>query len=248
MRILVINPNTSKDVTELIASEARRSALPETELIFETAPFGVEYIETRAESAIAGYAVACVAAERYGEYDGIVVAAFGDPGLLSLKELVDCPVVGITEAALASASLLGQRFSIIAISDRITAWYRETVERSHLSTRLGGIHSLKDPLKNIGTVQEDYPQKLKEMASESITNDGADVIILGGAPLAGMARNISGEIKVPVVDGVSSGICHCETLIRLESGKAVEGSFSRPPLKPNSKLPDKLAALLDRKL
>ena len=63
------------------------------------APFGVEYIETRMEAVIGGYAAACVAAEYYGEYDGVVDAAFGDPGLLGLKELLDVPVVGMTEGA-----------------------------------------------------------------------------------------------------------------------------------------------------
>ena len=68
-----------------------------------------------------GYAAACVAAERHGEYDGVVIAAFGDPGLLGIKEMLNVPVVGMTEAALASACLLGQRLSIIAISSRIKA-------------------------------------------------------------------------------------------------------------------------------
>jgi allantoin racemase len=148
MRILVINPNISESVTELIEREARRVASQGTELTFATAPFGVEYIETRMEALMGGYAAACIAAERHGEYDGVVIAAFGDPGLLGIKEMLNVPVVGMTEAALASASLLGQRFSIIAISSRIKAWYQECVERSHLATRLASIRSLNDPLRD----------------------------------------------------------------------------------------------------
>ena len=128
MRLLIINPNTSSDVTELIRAEAQRSAGPDTELRVETAPYGVEYIETRFESLLAAGAVAEMIATHAGEVDGIVVAAFGDPGMPALKELVDVPVIGITEAALCAAALQGHRFSIIAISDRITAWYRECVE------------------------------------------------------------------------------------------------------------------------
>ena len=52
------------------------------------------------------------------------------------------PVLGLTESALASACLLGHRFSIIAISQRIQAWYREVVEANGLVGRLASIRAL----------------------------------------------------------------------------------------------------------
>ncbi|HIU16965.1 MAG TPA: aspartate/glutamate racemase family protein [Candidatus Avidesulfovibrio excrementigallinarum] len=246
MRILVVNPNISESVTDLIAAEARRAASPGTKLAFATAPFGVAYIETRFEALVGGYACACVAAERRGTYDGLVVAAFGDPGLTGLKELCQVPVVGMTEAALASACLLGQRFSIIAISARIKAWYRECVEQNHLSARLASIRSLENPLRDIGTVQQDNAGRLQTLACQAVEEDGADVIILAGAPLAGLARTLQGRLPVPVVDGVSSAVRHCETLVALQPGEAKAGSLSMPPLKPNRGLPEALARMLAR--
>ena len=50
MRLLIINPNTSDSVTELIGAEARRSASAGTGLTVLTAPFGVAYIETRRDA------------------------------------------------------------------------------------------------------------------------------------------------------------------------------------------------------
>ena len=58
MRLLVINPNISESVSELIGSEARRAASPGTEITMLTAPFGVAYIETRFEALIGAYAAA----------------------------------------------------------------------------------------------------------------------------------------------------------------------------------------------
>ena len=150
MRLLIINPNTSDSVTELIGAEARRSASAGTELTLLTAPFGVAYIETRFEALIAAYATAQVAAERHPGHDAVIVAAFGDPGLAGLREVLPVPVLGMTESALASACLLGHRFSIIAISQRIQAWYRETVEANGLIGRLASIRALDRPLANIG--------------------------------------------------------------------------------------------------
>jgi Asp/Glu/hydantoin racemase len=245
MKILVINPNISDDVTGLIRAEAERVAGPSTEVVVRTAAAGVEYIETRLESLIAAPQVAeLIAAEP--DVDAVVVAAFGDPGMPGLKELVACPVVGITEAALSTAALLGRRFSIVAISRRITAWYRDCVEQNGFGSRLASIRSLGETLPDIGSVQQDFRPHLLRLANEVVENDGADVVILAGAPLAGLAREIGASIPVPVVDGISAGVAQAELLVRLDSGTARRGSLAPPPLKPNAGLSPALSRLLAR--
>ncbi|AHB04872.1 Asp/Glu/hydantoin racemase [Pandoraea pnomenusa 3kgm] len=244
MNLLIINPNISTSVTQLIHQEALRTAALGTHVSMATAKFGVAYIETRFEALIGGYATACVAAEHAGEFDALVVAAFGDPGLAGLKELFDVPVVGMTEAALASACLIGQRFSIVAISHRISAWYRECVAANGLLSRLASIRSLSSPLRDIGSVQEDHAERLEALCLQAVREDGADVIVVAGAPLAGLARSLEGKLPVPVVDGVSSAVRHAETLVALRAGHAVEGCFAKPPHKANSGLPPELVQLL----
>ena len=154
MRLLLINPNISDSVSALIEAEARRSALSGTELTVLTAPFGVAYIETRFEALVGAYAAAQLAAEHGPQHDAVIVAAFGDPGLAGIRELLPVPVLGLTESALASACLLGHRFSIVAISQRIQAWYREEVARCGLLGRLASIRALDRPLARIDGVQE----------------------------------------------------------------------------------------------
>ena len=243
-RILLINPNISGSVSELIRAEAQHSAAPGTELEVLTAPFGVAYIETRFEALIGAYAAAQLAAEHHARFDAVVVAAFGDPGLAGLREALPCPVTGLTEAALASACLLGQRFSIVAISQRIRAWYRETVQGCGLESRLASIRGLDEPLADIGSVQGDQGERLVALAERCVAEDGADVIVLAGAPLAGLARSLRGRLPVPSVDGVSSAVKHAETLAALQPGKARRGSFAPPPLKPNQGLSPAVQALL----
>ena len=246
MRILLVNPNISDSDSDLIRSEAQRSASPGTEIEVLTAPFGVAYIETRFEALVGAYATAQVAAEHCKRFDAVVVAAFGDPGLAGLRELLPVPVTGMTEAALASAHLLGHRFSIIAISQRIQAWYREVVESYGFGGRLASIRALDRPLSSIGGVQEEHAQALQALAERAVAEDGAEVIILAGAPLAGLARTLHGRLPVPVVDGVSSAVRHAETLAALKPGRALKGSFALPPAKPHKGLSPAIAALLDR--
>ena len=247
MKLLLINPNISQSVSDLIEAEARRAAAPGTEIRVLTAPFGVAYIETRFESLIGAYATATLAAEHAEQHDALIVAAFGDPGIDGLRELLDIPVVGLTEAALMSACLLGKRFSIVAISRRITAWYRECVQANGLIDRLASIRCLDRPLQDIGRVQEDHAQALQALCQSAIDDDGADVIVIAGAPLAGLARAIKQRIPVPVVDGVSSAVCHAQTLVSLAPAPARRGSFAPPPEKPNRGLPESLVRLLARR-
>ena len=244
MRLLLINPNISESVSELIGAEARRAASASTDIEVATAPLGVAYIETRFEALVGAWAGANLAAERAGTYDALVVAAFGDPGLAGIREAVDVPVVGLTEAALMSACMLGGRFSIVAISRRITAWYRETVQSHGLIDRLASIRSLDAPLRDVGSVQTDHEARLRELCNRAVDEDGADVIIIAGAPLAGLARSIRDDIPVPLVDGVSSAVRHAESLAALAPGRARRGSYAKPPAKPNAGLSRALQALL----
>ncbi len=245
MRLLIINPNISDSVSDLIRAEAQRSASPSTQVDVLTAPFGVAYIETRFEALIGAYATAQLACEHAHAYDAVVVAAFGDPGLAGLREVMPVPITGMTEAALASAHLLGHRISIIAISQRIQAWYREVVESYGFGSRLVSIRALDRPLSSIGGVQQEHAQALKALAERAVDEDGAEVIVLAGAPLAGLARSLQGQLPVPVVDGVSSAVRHAEILAALKPGRSQRGSFAMPPSKPNHGLPNAIARVLD---
>lgn len=244
MKLLLINPNISESVSTLIDSEAKRVANRSTEITTLTAEFGVAYIETRFEAMVGAYATAELAARHASKFDAVIVAAFGDPGLLALKEVLQVPVVGLTESALVTACLLGQRFSIIAISQRISAWYRETVQANGLIDRLASIRTLDQRVQNIGAIQQEHAAELVTLCNQAIAQDGADVLIIAGAPLAGLARTIATEIPVPLVDGVSCAIKQAESLVSLAPQTARAGSMAKPPVKPNKGLSEAITKLL----
>lgn len=245
MRVLLLNPNVTESVTALIEAEARRAASPGTTVTAVTAPFGVAYIETRFEAMVGAYAAACLAGEHAPGHDAVIVAAFGDPGLGALREVLPVPVVGLTEAALATACLSGARFSIVAISRRIVGWYREVVHGYGLADRLAGFRFLDARLDDPGRVQADHEAALVTLCEQAVREDGADVVILAGAPLAGLARGIREQVPVPLVDGVSSAVRHAESMLALRPVAPRAGSFAPPPRKPHRGLPPPIASLLD---
>jgi Asp/Glu/hydantoin racemase len=231
MKILLANPNTSVGITERIAAVARRAAAPGTGIVAVTGRTGVPYIATRAEAAVAGRETLELMAEHAPGCDAAVVAAFGDPGVGGARELLDIPVIGLAEAAMLTACMLGRRFSIVTFAVALGPWYRECVEYNGLSGRLAAIRCLDAPFRDIGEVQAEKAALLVEMCRRTVAEDEADVVILGGAPLAGLAAVVADQVPVPLVDGVAAAVGQAEMLARLGVRKATAGTFRRPAAK-----------------
>jgi Asp/Glu/hydantoin racemase len=241
MRLLILNPNTSTGVTDLIAAAARAAAAPGTELTFATATRGVPYIATRTEAAIGGHVALEMLAEHQPEFDAAVIAAFGDPGIGAARELFPQPVIGLAEAGMLTACMMGKRFAIVTFSNALSAWYRECVEWHALTARLAGIFTLTEPFRAIDDVQGEKADRLVALCHEAIALGDADVIVLAGAPLAGFAARVQGRVPVPLVDCVAAAVCQAETLVRIGMTPPSAGGFARPAPKPTAGLSPALA-------
>lgn len=232
MKLLLINPNITGAMTASIAAEARRFASPGTEITAVTAAFGTQYIENRAEAAIAGHAVLDALASHMGGHDAAIVAAFGDPGLAAAREFADVPVFGIEESALLTAWTLGRRIAIVCLTPRLGRWYRECAEEQGLAGRLVSVRALNVPIPDITQAKDQFRERLMEECTGAIEQDDAEVIVFGGAPLAGLAREVAADIPVPTLDGVSCAVRLAEAVVGLRPRKPARGSFARPRPKP----------------
>lgn len=247
MRILVLNPNTSEGITARLMAAGSDAATPGTELVPLTAPRGVPYIATRAEAQIGGAIALEMLAEHHANVDAAIIAAFGDPGLLGARELFDLPVVGMAEAAMLSACMLGRRFAIVTFARALGPWYEECVDMHGLRGRLAGIRMLDDAFASVSDVQDEKEALLVALANRAVTEDEADVVILAGAPLAGLAARVRDRIPVPVVDQMAAAVKQAEGLVALNTRKATAGTFRRPDAKPTLGLPDALAARIEHR-
>ena len=247
MRILLLNPNTTQAVTDLLLAAGRPAAAAGTELIPLTAPRGVPYIATRAEAQIGGAVALEMLAEHHRGVDGAIIAAFGDPGLMGARELFDIPIVGMAEAAMLTACMLGRRFAIVTFATALGPWYQECVELHGLTGRLAGIRMLDGAFRSISDVQAEKEALLVELANRAVTEDGADVVILGGAPLAGLAEKVADRIPVPVVDQIAAAVKQIEALVTLKPRKATAGTFRRPGAKDTIGLSQALAARIEHR-
>src|SRR6266567_729094 len=108
MRLLLINSNTTEAITTLLVDAARRLVDPSVTVIGATARFGARYIASRTAYAIAGHAALDAYAEHGRGADAAIIACFGDPGLLALREIAPVPVVGMAEASCRLAAARGR--------------------------------------------------------------------------------------------------------------------------------------------
>ena len=247
MRILLLNPNTSDGVTRLMLAAGREAASPGTELVPLTAPRGVPYIATRAEAQIGGAIALEMLAEHHRSVDAAIIAAFGDPGLFGARELFDIPVVGLAEAAMLTACMVGRRFAIVTFARALGPWYEDCVRMHGLEARCAGIRMLDEAFVGIADVQTDKEAMLVKLAERAVVENGADVLILAGAPLSGLAARVADRLPVPVIDQVAAAVRQAETLASLHLRKARAGTFRRPDAKITSGLADVLAARIEHR-
>lgn len=230
MRLLLANPNTTPAVTERIAATARAAASPGTEITAVTAAAGAPFIASRAEAVLGAAALLTLLADHAGPADAVVVAAFADPGLGAARELLSVPVVGMAEAAMLTACMLGRRFAIVTFTPAMEGWYEECVAYNGLGARCAGIFCLGEPFADIAAVAQEKSAQLVALCAAAVSA-GADACILGGAPLAGLAAEVADQVAVPLIDGVAAAVRQAETLVALRPRKAIAGTFRRPPAK-----------------
>lgn len=245
MRILLLNPNTTEAITQRLLAAAQAVAAPGTEILPLTAPRGVPYIASRAEAQIGGAIALEMLAEQHDKVDAAIIAAFGDPGLMGARELFDIPVIGMAEAAMLTACMLGKRFAIITFARALGPWYEECVAMHGLQVRCAGIRMLDEGFADIADVQEEKEAVIVELARRAVVEDEADCVILAGAPLAGLAAKVAERIPVPVVDQMGAALKQAEALVALKPRKASAGTFRRPPAKSTNGLAEKLAARIE---
>lgn len=246
MRLLLLNPNMTESMTHEMATIARTIAEPLAEIVPLTAPRGFPYIASRAEAQVAGGIALEMIAENLPGADAVIMAAFGDPGLRGARELFDLPVIGMAEAAMMSACMLGERFSIVTFSPVMRRWYLDCVADSGLMARCTGVRTPpRHPLKLDG-MRADLKDELARLAQQAIEDDGADVVILGGAPLAGLAPEIAADVPGIVLDPIAAATAQAIALARVTTPLGFAERARKPLAKPSVGLSPALESIIAR--
>nr|WP_314559917.1 aspartate/glutamate racemase family protein [uncultured Pseudomonas sp.] len=228
MRILVVNVNTTESITETIAQQARAVAAPGTEIVGLTPYFGAESVEGNFESYLAAIAVMDRVMAYDQPFDAVIQAGYGEHGREGLQELLNVPVVDITEAAASTAMFLGHAYSVVTTLDRTVPLIEDRLKLAGLyqrcaSVRASGMAVLEleeDPLAAM--------EAIVRQAELAIREDKAEVICLGCGGMAGLDEQIRQRTGVPVVDGVTAAVTIAESLVRLGLSTSKIRTYATP--------------------
>ncbi|MFX1284041.1 MAG: aspartate/glutamate racemase family protein [Promethearchaeota archaeon] len=196
MKILIINPNSDPVMTEAIQKTAEDFIYENIEVTCKLTPGAPKFIETYEDELKAASGMMQLVKENI-QYDAYIVACHDDPNLDVIKELTNKPVVGIGEASMKIASMLGHRFSVVSTSKHSIPIKEELVRKYHLQDVLA---SIRAPDKNMAKFNEE--EKYLKVAKLAIYEDMAEVIVLGCAGMTGLDKYLQEKLNVPVLDGV----------------------------------------------
>ncbi len=237
--IAVVNPNTTASMTDLIGRCAGAVVGPGTTVVPITNTTGAASIESHYDEAMA--LPGLLAAVRQGEagelsggtpIDGYVIACFGDPGLDACREVASGPVLGIAEAGMHAAAMIGRSFSIVTTLGRTVGRAEELVQRYGFGQHCRSIYACEVPVLELDDPASDARKIVIDRCRRAVEVDEADSVLLGCAGMADFCAEVSEEIGVPVVDGVTAATAMVEALLRVGLRTSTRSEYASLPPKP----------------
>lgn len=212
MRLLLVNPNTSGDITAQLAREARACASVGTEVLEATGAFGAPVIGSR-EAAAVGAAAALDAVQRETRaFDAVLLAISLDCGLAGLRAHCQVPVIGLSEAALLRALEVAERAALVTLGAAMQPMYAEMVAGYGLADRVPWVRATTLTAVQFRADPEAGLAQLRECIS-ALQTLGAGAVVLAGAVLAGYAPRLQQGCAVPLIDAIPAAVARAEALV-----------------------------------
>jgi allantoin racemase len=232
IRIAVINPNTTASMTATIAHAAQMVAAAGTEIVPITSSMGPASIEGYYDEAFAlpGLLKEIGQAERNGAAAALI-ACFDDTGLDAARAMVRMPVIGICEAAMATAAFIAKRFTVVTTMERSRVPIEELAQRYGMAGR-ARIRAANIPVLSLENPNSGARERLRKEIARAIAEDNAEAIVLGCAGMADLAHTLSAEFDLPVIDGVGAAVKQAEALVALRLSTSKRGAYATPIAKP----------------
>lgn len=203
-RILVLNPNTSAEMTQTISSALTGFADALT-IDVRNVPWGPLSVESEADNIIAAGAVLETIWSTRADYDGFVIACFDDPGLDACRELVSQPVVGIGASAITAAASRVNRVGVIVVDERVVPRVAAHCARNDLAEDRLLFGSLGGTVLDLNKPGVEVAAQFTQVAKDLIAR-GAEALVLACAGFSDHAARLESLTGIPVFDGNLCGV------------------------------------------
>ena len=226
MKLLLANPNATEAVTKACAELARSAASAGTEIVAWTNRDGPPVVDSHYGDYLAGRPLAIALGGLAPVPDAVVLAGFGNYGTNAVKEVLDVPVVGLAEAAMATATPLCHRFAIVTTSARMIAYTEDLVHALGFGGRCATVRAVELP--PLGAVEPHTDEIVADLVAEA-ESTRAELVILGGSRLSPYAAALRARTPITIVEPVACAVVMAESLVRIGLTHSKRGKFARPP-------------------
>lgn len=231
MKILVGNPNSNVELTELLMESARKRVVsPNTELIPFSNPKGSKHIDCTFGDyqSVWSFIRGIVAKVEEVKPDAVVIAGFGNFGMFALKEALDIPVLSIAEISQSIACTLGHKYSIMTVLKQNVPYQEDLVRLLRYENHCASVRGIQMDTNKVKS-NEEMLMRLKDELQALIDEDGAEVIVLGGARFCCYADELSEMLGVPVLDPVAVTVKYAEMMVEAGLCQSKKRKFAFPP-------------------
>lgn len=206
IRVLLINPNTSVRTTEMMVALARAEAPPGVEIAGATARRGVPMILGAENLAASAAEVVEIGTRHVPAAAGIIIGAFGDPGLAALRRQVDVPVEGICEAGMREAAADGRRFGVATVTPELAGPIAARAEELGLAHLYAGIRVTPGDPAALAADPAALEAALAAAIELCLRRDGAEAVVIGGGPLSAAATALACRWAAPIIAPVPAAL------------------------------------------
>lgn len=230
-RILVVNPNTNPKNTKVIADAIAPFAPLGVEVETVSPDKGPVGLESYYHNYIASVNVhkRIVEAEKEG-YDGVVIACYGDPGIEGAKELVDIPVVGITEASYALARILATKFLVVVSAETAVPRQIRYIKSLGLPDYQYAVRPIGLTVLGVMSDRMSAKDMIAKNCEIALKETGSEIIVMGCSGFSGLRAELEKQLNVPIIDPVVAGVQVCATLINMGLSQSKVSTYKTPPV------------------
>jgi allantoin racemase len=216
-RILLINPNSLEANTAMMVGIATSAAPAGFDIVGATATRAPSMIVSADALEAAAAEVEEIARAHQNRCDGIIVAAFGDPGLAGIKVTMNLPAAGIGESSMLEAAENGRRFGVATTTPLLKSKIDALPEALGLRSSYTGTRFAEGDTQDLMRDPARLRDALAAAVEACVAQDGAEAVIIGGGPLGEAARDLQPIFAVPVIAPIPSAV---RRIIRLITGRA----------------------------
>lgn len=151
-------------------------------------------------------------------FDAVCINTMSDSGLSALRSRLSIPVIAPAISTFHTASMLGNKFSILTMWPEWYPLYRKTLKEYGMESHLASIHSIdvRPDTQALLEGKEDIVfAKLLEAGKRAIEEDGAEVLILGSTTMHQSHAYLAENLPVPVLNPGVIAYKQCELLLDL---------------------------------